>query len=74
MKKSKLFIVSLIAVLMTVGLVLAGCRITCEGAGTCEIKGGKGSYCSNIGVGYVGITGCAATKAYATDGSGKCDC
>jgi len=75
MKIRKLFIVALIAVLMISGLVLAGCRIGCEGAGTCDISGGKGSYCSNINYSYLsGLTGCAATKAYSTKSSGKCDC
>jgi len=55
MKKSKLLVLALVAVLMTVGLVLAGCRPGCEGAGTCETKKGgnlytggrEGSTCTN---------------------------
>jgi len=78
MKKSKLFIVALIAVLMVGGLVLTGCHIACDGAGTCEIKNGKGSYCSNISyssTSYIGVTGCAATiSANVSGGNAKCDC
>jgi len=71
MKKNKLFVVALVAALMIVGLVMASCRIGCEGAGDCEVSNGKGSFCTT--------KGCSATKAafggflFAT-GSGKCDC
>jgi hypothetical protein len=72
MKTRKLFIVALIAALILGGLVMAGCRILCDGEGTCEVKSGKGSYCSNIN--SYGA-GCAATRAlYVTGGDGKCDC
>jgi len=64
MKKSKILIVGLIALLMAGGLVLVSCRAGCEGAGTCEIDNGKGSACSN--------SGCAVYGA--GTGKAKCDC
>ena len=47
MKKSKLLILALIGLLLATGMVLAGCRESCHGGGTCEIKNGEGSYCTN---------------------------
>jgi len=66
MKKSKLLVLALVAVLLTVGLVLASCRAGCEGAGTCEIKDEKGSVCTN--------EKCDVWKSGREGKDGKCDC
>ena len=78
MMKNKLFVLALIAVLMTVGLFVA-CRPGCEGNGTCEVKDGKGGYCSNYGYtikadGSYNFTGCEVYKAASQGKDGKCDC
>jgi len=66
MKKGKILVVGLIALLMAGGLVLASCRAGCEGAGTCEVKSNKGSVCSD--------SACAANQAFMEGKNGKCDC
>ena len=47
MKKGKILIVGLIALLMAGALVLVSCRAGCEGAGTCEVDDNKGSVCTS---------------------------
>jgi hypothetical protein len=70
MKRSKLLVLALVAVLMTVGLVLAGCRIGCEGAGTCESKKGGSLYSG----GRTGST-CTNDKCIVNNKlEAKCDC
>ena len=53
MKKSKLLILGLIALMLVGGLVLASCHAACDGAGTCSLtyKDGKfkGSMCTSEG-------------------------
>jgi hypothetical protein len=79
MKKNKLLVLGLIAMMLIGGLALASCgRSGCEGAGTCEVelKGTldyKGSSCSD--------TDCAVSKDLLkaiqegkTSGKFKCDC
>jgi len=66
MKKGRILIVGLIALLMAGALVLVSCRAGCEGAGTCKYDGNKGSICTN--------EKCAVIKAALQDKSGKCDC
>ena len=63
--KGKILIVGLIALLMAGALVLVGCRAGCEGAGTCEVDGQKGSICTN--------EKCAVWKATGTN-KVKCNC
>jgi len=78
MKKSKLLAVALIGLMLAGGLALASCRAGCPGVGDCEVKDGKGSFCSKGGSDDVG--NCAATKAFGdsmypgVSKSGKCDC
>jgi hypothetical protein len=84
MKKGKLLAVALIALLMAGGLVLASCRVGCDGPGNCNVKDGKGTGCTNFDVKYsfsltsgatYTYTGCAAMKAAAENkSSGNCDC
>ena len=76
MKKSNFLVLGLIALMLASGLILAGCRAGCEGAGTCEIdSAGKGSICSNLSITYNGdAVGCAAGKATVNGHAGKCDC
>jgi len=38
MKKSRIFIVGIITLLMVVGLLAVSCRAGCEGAGTCKLE------------------------------------
>jgi len=78
MKKSKLLAVALIGLILAGGLALASCRAGCPGVGDCEIKDGKGSFCSKGG-NTPSSNMCAASKAMAesylgTKKSGKCDC
>jgi len=64
MKKSKLFVVALIATLMTAGLVLASCRPGCDGKGNCSVWNDKGTLCTDFGC-----------DVYKHDGDrGTCDC
>ena len=64
MKKGKLLAVALIGLMLAGGLVLASCRGGCVGAGTCEVKNGIGSGCTD--------RGCAVYKS--NTGNLKCDC
>jgi len=73
MKKSKLLVLGLIALMLAGGLVLASCHAGCEGAGTCKITrtsdgmGFKGSGCST--------SSCAIYKSGSKVGDTiKCDC
>jgi hypothetical protein len=63
MKRSKLLVLALVAVLMVAGL-LAACRPGCPGDGNCFSDGTKGAACTN----YEGP--CAVF----TSGDAKCDC
>lgn len=81
MKKGKILAVALIGLMLAGGLALASCRSGCDGAGTCSIDGGKGSYCSNYKINYSSgaVSGCAANKALVKSqlgksSSGQCDC
>jgi len=70
MKKSKLLVLALVAVLMTVGLVLAGCHLGCDGAGTCKTtKGGSSSLTYQQGSTCT-TSSCATHKKVEAD----CDC
>ena len=66
MKKGKILIVGLIALLMAGALVFVSCRAGCEGAGTCEIDGLKGSICTN--------EKCAVINQATGSNKVKCDC
>ena len=66
MKKGKILIVGLIALLMAGALVLASCRAGCEGAGTCKVDGTTGSTCSD--------RDCAVNKEANGSNKVKCDC
>jgi len=76
MKKSKLFVLGLIALVLAGGLALASCRAGCDGPGNCDIKDGKGNACTNYSFNQSNgtVSGCAAVKAIIGDKSGKCDC
>ena len=80
MKKSKLLAVALIGLMLAGGLVFASCRAGCPGVGDCEVKDGKGSFCSNFKIDDKdNFSGCAAIKALRESDeknkkSGKCDC
>jgi hypothetical protein len=75
MMKNKLFVVALIAVLMSVGLFMA-CRPGCPGNGTCDVSSGEGGVCTNIDVNKTTgkLEGCASVAEGYYGGSGKCDC
>jgi hypothetical protein len=57
MKKSKLLILGLIVLMLAGGIVLASCHFACEGAGTCDIDGQEGSFCTNVKCGVFKATG-----------------
>jgi hypothetical protein len=77
MKRSKLLVLALVAVLMIVGLAIVACSPNCDGDGMCNVVDGEGSACTT--------SGCEATAAwaagvasntggYAIKASGKCTC
>jgi hypothetical protein len=71
MKKGKIFIVGLIALLMAGGLVLTGCKTGCP-KNNCSVTISSGG-----GRSYDGCTesGCASKKAYENGTEAKsCDC
>jgi len=63
MKKSKILVVGLIALLMVVGLALASCNVVCDGG--CSYSAGSTKTCNN--------ESCDATKA-SKNGSGTASC
>ena len=73
MKKGKILIVGLIALLMAGALVFVSCRAGCEGAGNCKIEIDGNEYTGSICTSEK----CETAKAvYERKGNGtyKCDC
>jgi hypothetical protein len=64
MKKSKLFIVGLIGLLLALGLVIAGCTDEC--GGHCEYTGGTDDNICNYGALSIKCYDCSAYQAWQT--------
>ena len=62
MKRSKLLVLALVAVLMIVGMAFVACRPGCDGDGNCKVDGTTGQSCTTAG--------CATHKS----SSAVCDC